>query len=73
MPGGAPAPLVSTFSLRAASVNAVATQRLRAMLDFVETMDRWSTEMLSVPPPKLASMLRLGARIVSLLPLGRAK
>jgi hypothetical protein len=51
----------------------VATQRLREMLEFVETMDRWSTEMLSVPRPKLASLLRLGAKIVSLLPLGRAK
>lgn len=55
------------------SVNAVATARLKSMLEFVETMDRWSTEMLSVPRPKLASLLRLGARIVSLLPLGRAK
>jgi DNA-binding transcriptional regulator GbsR (MarR family) len=55
------------------SVNAVATARLKSMLEFVETMDRWSSEMLSVPRPKLASLLRLGARIVSLLPLGRAK
>jgi DNA-binding transcriptional regulator GbsR (MarR family) len=55
------------------SVHPVATERLKSMLEFVETMDRWSTEMLSVPRPKLASLLRLGARIVSLLPLGRAK
>jgi len=55
------------------SVNAVATERLKSMLEFVETMDRWSNEMLSVPRPKLAALLRLGARIVSLLPLGRAK
>jgi DNA-binding transcriptional regulator GbsR (MarR family) len=55
------------------TVNAVASARLKSMLEFVETMDRWSSEMLSVPRPKLASLLRLGARIVSLLPLGRAK
>jgi hypothetical protein len=41
------------------------------MLDFVETMDRWYAQMVTVPKPKLAALIRLGARIVRLLSAGR--
>jgi DNA-binding transcriptional regulator GbsR (MarR family) len=51
----------------------VATQRLKAMLDFVETMDRWYGQMLGVPKPQIAALVRLGTRIVGLLSLGRKK
>jgi len=53
------------------SVNPVATARLAALLDFVETLDRWYAQMLTVPQQKLAALIRLGTRIVSLLPAGR--
>jgi DNA-binding transcriptional regulator GbsR (MarR family) len=49
----------------------VAGKRLKDMLGFVETLDRWHAQMLTVPKPKLAALIRLGTRIVSLLPLGK--
>ncbi len=49
----------------------VAAKRLKGMLGFVETLDRWYAQMLTVPKPKLAILIRLGARIASLLPLGK--
>ena len=54
-------------------LNSVAARRLKDMLGFVETMDRWYAQMLTIPKPKLASLMRLGARVISLLPLGKAK
>ena len=36
-------------------------------------IDRWYAQMLTVPKPKLATLIRLGTRIVSLLPLGKQK
>ena len=55
------------------SIHPVARKRLKEMLDFVETMDRWYAEMSTVPRPKLAALIRLGARIVRLLSLGKAE
>src|SRR5712671_787984 len=49
----------------------VARKRLNDMLAFVEALDRWHAQMLTVPKPKLAALIRLGTRIVSLLPLGK--
>ena len=43
------------------------------MLAFIESVDRWYAQMLTVPRPKLAALIRLGTRIVSLLPMGRGK
>ena len=51
-----------------AAVHPVATARLEALLDFVETLDRWYAQMLTVPKQQLAGLIRLGTRIVSLLP-----
>jgi DNA-binding transcriptional regulator GbsR (MarR family) len=51
----------------------VAGKRLKEMLAFVESMDRWYAQMLTVPKPKLAALIRLGTRLVSLLPLGRQR
>lgn len=55
------------------SVHPVATARLAALLDFAETLDRWYAQMLTVPKQKLAALIRLGTRIVNLLPAGRRK
>jgi DNA-binding transcriptional regulator GbsR (MarR family) len=51
----------------------VAGKRLADMLAFVEALDRWYAQMLTVPKPKLATLIRLGTRIISLLPLGKQK
>ena len=58
---------------RDAKLHPVAGKRLKDMLAFVEGMDRWYAQMLTVPKPKLAMLIRLGTRIVGLLPLGKAK
>src|SRR5262244_3554749 len=50
-----------------------AGRRLKDMLAFVESLDRWYAQMLSVPKPKLAALVRLGTRIISLLPVGKHK
>jgi DNA-binding transcriptional regulator GbsR (MarR family) len=49
----------------------VAAKRLKDMLGFVETLDRWHEQMFRVPKPKLAALMRLGTRIVNLLPLAK--
>lgn len=54
-------------------VHPVARKRLRDMLEFVETLEGWYVQMLSVPKPKLAGLIRLGTKIVNFLPGGRAK
>jgi DNA-binding transcriptional regulator GbsR (MarR family) len=54
-------------------VHPTAMKRLKDMLMFIESMDRWYTQMLTVPKPQLSALIRLGSRIISLLPLGRQK
>ena len=54
-------------------VHPVAQQRLKAMLDFVETMDRWYAQMLTVPKQQIASLIRLGTKIVNLLSFRKRK
>jgi DNA-binding transcriptional regulator GbsR (MarR family) len=54
-------------------VHAVVRKRLKDMLEFVETMETWHAQMLTVPKSKLAALIRLGARIVNLLPGGKAR
>jgi DNA-binding transcriptional regulator GbsR (MarR family) len=53
------------------SVHPVAARRLKEMLAFTETVDRWYAQVLTIPRPQLAALMRLGARIVSLLPRGK--
>jgi DNA-binding transcriptional regulator GbsR (MarR family) len=54
-------------------LHAVVRKRLDDMLGFVEMLDRWYTQMLTVPKPKLAALIRLGTRIVSLIPFNKRK
>jgi len=58
---------------RDTKLHPVAARRLKDMLAFIESLDRWYAQMLTVPRPKLAALLRLGTRIVNLLPMGRQK
>jgi DNA-binding transcriptional regulator GbsR (MarR family) len=50
----------------------VAASRLKEMLAFVELMDGWYSQMLTVPKASLAAVVRLGARVFNLVP-GAAK
>jgi DNA-binding transcriptional regulator GbsR (MarR family) len=54
-------------------IDPVAKQRLQEMLSFVEMLDRWYAQMLSVPKAKLATAIRLGSRIFNLFPAGRKR
>jgi DNA-binding transcriptional regulator GbsR (MarR family) len=56
-----------------AKLHPIAKRRLKDMLAFVDTLDRWYVQMLTVPKPKLAALIRLGTRIVSLLPHAKHK
>jgi DNA-binding transcriptional regulator GbsR (MarR family) len=55
------------------AISAVASRRLNEMLAFTELTERWYTQMLNVPRPRLVALIKLGEKIVSLLPVGRSK
>ena len=55
------------------SVHPVATQRLQAMLEFTETMSVWYLQMATVPRSTLASLVRLGSRVIKYLPSTKRK
>jgi DNA-binding transcriptional regulator GbsR (MarR family) len=52
-------------------VSPVARARLAEMQRFVETLNRWYDQMLGVPPAKIMTLIRMGAKVVNLLNLGR--
>jgi DNA-binding transcriptional regulator GbsR (MarR family) len=54
-------------------IHPVARKRLKDMLDFVGAMETWYAQMLTVPKSKLPVLIRLGARIVNLLPGGKGR
>jgi DNA-binding transcriptional regulator GbsR (MarR family) len=49
-----------------------ALERIAAMRDFVEMVDRWAVDIKRVPRAKLAALMKLGSAIVRLLPGKRA-
>ena len=49
------------------AINAVARARLHEMRDFLTTLDSWFGQMLTVPPNVLMRLIRLGARVASLV------
>jgi len=55
------------------SIHPVASKRLHEMLAFTEALDRWYTQMLTVPKTKLVAMIRLGAKITNFIPFGKSK
>ena len=52
-------------------VSPVAMRRLAEMGQFLETVNRWYDQMIAVPAPKIMALMRMGARIVNFLSLGR--
>jgi len=63
----------ATDAARDRTVDEIARARLNAMLDFVNMMNAFYTQMLSVEHGKLAALVRLGARVFSLLPVRKKK
>jgi DNA-binding transcriptional regulator GbsR (MarR family) len=55
------------------AVPQAARERLKAMLAFLETMERFYTQMLSVPKPQIANAIRLGAKVLNFLPGARKR
>jgi len=60
-------------SERDPKLSPVAAKRLKDMLAFVDALDRWYAQMLTVPKSHLATLIRLGTRVISLLPMGKSK
>jgi DNA-binding transcriptional regulator GbsR (MarR family) len=44
-------------------------ERLNAMHDFVNTVESWYQQMLSVPPAQIMRLIRMGSKVVGLLSL----
>ncbi len=55
------------------TISRVARGRLKEMHAFVNTMDAWYAQMLTVPPSTLMSLIKLGSKVVNLLAIGRGK
>ena len=55
------------------AMSKVAAKRLKDMLTFTELVERWYVQMLNVPRPRLIALIKLGEKIVSFLPAGKAK
>lgn len=55
------------------TVSKVARARLAEMQGFLSVMDSWFAQMLTVPPSTLMKLIKLGAKVVPLLSLGRGK
>jgi DNA-binding transcriptional regulator GbsR (MarR family) len=53
------------------NVSPVARRRLEDMETFVGDIERWYDQMLSVPPPKLMTLIKMGAKVADLLRFGR--
>ena len=43
------------------------------MLIFTQTTANWYDQMMKIPRPKLAMLMRLGAKIVNILPARKEK
>lgn len=52
-------------------VSDVARGRLAEMEQFLETVNRWYGQMISVPAPKIMALMRMGARVANFLSFRR--
>ena len=55
------------------NIHPVALSRLKDMLIFTQTTANWYEQMMKVPRPKLMMLMRLGAKIVNILPAKKEK
>ena len=54
-------------------ISPVAVARLKEMLDFVATVNRWYDQMLGVPKNKLVALIKMGSKVVRILAPGGGK
>jgi DNA-binding transcriptional regulator GbsR (MarR family) len=54
-------------------INPAALARLKEMESFTRTVAGWYEQMVKVPRPKLMLLIRLGSKIINLLPAKKAK
>ena len=52
-------------------LNPVVLKRLKAMTEFMETVDRWYAQMIRLPRGQAFSLLKMGGRVVNLLAPGK--
>ena len=48
-------------------ISPVALARLKAMLDFVETVDRWYGQMLRLPKSTVMTLMKMGGKVANLV------
>ena len=53
------------------TLHPIAATRLKEMLEFTESMDRWYGQMVKLPKAKLAALINFGTKIVGFLPGGK--
>ena len=53
------------------TVSDTTRERLKNMMEFTASVDRWYTQMMAVPKNKRDVMLKLGSKIASFLPMGK--
>lgn len=54
-------------------ISKTALARLQAMQAFTDTLNQWYEQMLTVPPTKIMALIKMGARVVTFLNLGRGR
>ena len=54
-------------------ISKTALARLQAMQAFTYTLNDWYEQMLTVPPTKIMALIKMGARVVTFLNLGRGR
>ena len=54
-------------------ISKTALARLQAMQAFTDTLNDWYEQMLTVPPTKIMALIKMGARVVTFLNLGRGR
>ncbi len=53
-------------------ISKTARARIEAMHDFVVTIDDWYQQMIGIPASRLMMLIKLGKRVLSFLPKGKA-
>src|SRR5262249_34474088 len=56
-----------------ARTSPIAAKRLKEMLAFTETAEGWYAQVPPVPRAKLAAWLRLGVKVITVLPTGKSR
>ena len=53
------------------TIGRVARGRIEAMYDFVKTMEKWHDEMIQVSPSRLLLLIKMGRKVLALIPGGK--